>query len=110
MTSFTLSSPETDGETGSVHPKRSQKAALQHVKQKNSHFSVAFCDRFGWTDPVSPSVSGVGNLHLNLYDVIGDVTSTEKIGDNIFLKTIVFKVTKILERSPPPPPKRNRVK
>ena len=30
-----LPTPETRGETGSVHPKRSQKAALQHVKQKN---------------------------------------------------------------------------
>ena len=87
MTSFALSSPETHGETGSVHPKRSQKAALQHVKQKNSHFSVAFCDRFGWTDPVSPSVSGVGNLHLNLYDVIGDVTDRLKKSEiTFFLK------------------------
>ena len=30
-----LPTPETHGETGSVHPKRSQKATLQHVKQKN---------------------------------------------------------------------------
>ena len=37
-----LPTPETSGETGSVHPKRSQKAVLQHVKQKNKHFSVAF--------------------------------------------------------------------
>ena len=51
---FQLPTPETQGETGSVHPKRSQKAALQHVKQKNLHFSVTFWDRFGWTDPVSP--------------------------------------------------------
>ena len=27
-----LPTPETHGEAGSVHPKRSQKAALQHVK------------------------------------------------------------------------------
>ena len=30
-----LPTPETHGETGSVHPKRSQKAVLQHLKQKN---------------------------------------------------------------------------
>ena len=50
-----LPTPETHGETGSVHPipKRSQKAVLQHVKQKNLHFSIAFWDRLGWTDPVS---------------------------------------------------------
>ena len=30
-----LPTPETHGETGPVHPKQSQKATLQHVKQKN---------------------------------------------------------------------------
>ena len=30
-----LPTPENHGETGSAHSKRSQKAALQHVKQKN---------------------------------------------------------------------------
>ena len=30
-----LSTPETHGETGSVHPKQSQKAALQQLRQKN---------------------------------------------------------------------------
>ena len=30
----TLPTPETHGETGSVQPKRSQKAVLQHVKQR----------------------------------------------------------------------------
>ena len=33
--SILLPTPETYRETGSVHPKRSQKAMLQHVKQKN---------------------------------------------------------------------------
>ena len=38
------------------------------------------------------------NLPQNLYDIIGDVTDRlQKILDNIFLETIVFKVTKILD-------------
>ena len=62
-----LPTPETHGETGSVHPKQSQKAVLQHIKQKNLHFSIAFWHCFGWTDPVSPRVSGVGNwAHMGL--------------------------------------------
>ena len=32
---MSLPTPETHGETGSVHPKQSNKAAPQHVKQKN---------------------------------------------------------------------------
>ena len=31
---YVLPTRETHGDTGSVHPKRSQEAALQHVKQK----------------------------------------------------------------------------
>ena len=37
------------------------------------------------------------NLHLNLYDVIGDLTDRlKKSNITFFLKIIVFKVTKIL--------------
>ena len=44
------------------------------------------------------SLARFHNLPLNLYDVIGDVTDQlKKIWDNIFLETIVFEVTKILD-------------
>ena len=56
-----LPTPETHGETGSVQPKQSQKATLKCQFFCFTCWSTAFWDRFGWTDPVSPWVSGVGN-------------------------------------------------
>ena len=57
-----LPTPETHGETGFVHPKRSQKATLKFEFFCFTCWSAAFWDCFAWTDPVSPRVSGVGNL------------------------------------------------
>ena len=44
------------------------------------------------------SSPGFYTLHLNLYDVINDVTDwLQQTWDIIFLKTTVFKVIKILD-------------